>query len=140
MATPWKTPRWIGGLSLMAAAVAVAALLLRADSGDAASRRIESPGRLSAAKTPVLRASWLRLELPDQCLDFGEVVQGDPVDADVVFSNDSDLPLRIERVISGCGCLEATLRGKAQELAPGERGQLRVSLDSSGREGPLSVR
>lgn len=63
--------------------------------------------------------------------DFGEIVQGTHVEHMFAFTNTGDAPLVITRASSSCGCTIPEFTREA--IAPGERGELLVKFDGSGR-------
>jgi len=65
----------------------------------------------------------------ERVFDFGEVLQGDTVEHVFLFKNSGDDMLRIESVHSSCGCTAALV--SARQVAPGDRGELRITFDSS---------
>ena len=61
--------------------------------------------------------------------DFGQVYQGERVEHVYRFRNAGDVPLRIEKVRSSCGCTAAL--ASAEIIAPGEQGEVKAVFDST---------
>ncbi|ETN97007.1 Protein of unknown function [Zhouia amylolytica] len=62
--------------------------------------------------------------------DFGNIVQGTPVETKFKFTNTGDAPLIITDAKSSCGC---TVPEKPKDpIAPGETGELLVKFNGSG--------
>jgi hypothetical protein len=68
--------------------------------------------------------------------DFGEVEEGKVVETNIGFKNDGKGVLTISDVKTSCGCTAALLSSKT--LKPGEKGNVRIDLDTSKREGNLT--
>jgi len=77
----------------------------------------------------------LVFDLPPTGLEFGAVKQGALLERDIVFHNEGSGPLCVRRVDSGCGCIKAHLEGEKRRFEPGESGQVKVTLDTKGRDG-----
>ena len=65
--------------------------------------------------------------------DFGEVQEGDVVEHTFVFTNEGDGPLIISNAQGSCGCTVPDW--PRQPIAPGQKGQIKVSFNSTGRAG-----
>jgi Protein of unknown function (DUF1573)/HYDIN/CFA65/VesB-like, Ig-like domain len=68
--------------------------------------------------------------------DFGQVYQGERVEHVYRFRNAGDVPLRIEKVRSSCGCTAAL--ASADIIAPGEQGEVKAVFDSTRFRGRVS--
>ncbi len=77
-----------------------------------------------------------KLEIEKNNFDFGKVEEGKIVDAKIGFKNSGKDVLEIIDVKTTCGCTAALLSSK--KLNPGERGTLRIELDTANREGKLT--
>ena len=77
-----------------------------------------------------------RLVVDNFKFDFGQVYQGVRVDHIYRFQNIGDATLNIKKVRSSCGCTAALL--SADQLAPGEAGEVKVSFDSSRFKGEVT--
>lgn len=66
--------------------------------------------------------------------DFGNVKAGELVKYKFMIANNGDDLLKIENVITSCGCTAAALDKK--ELKPGESVPLGIEFNSTGRSGP----
>lgn len=76
-----------------------------------------------------------RLLTENLSFDFGEVRQGDSVEHRFRFQNSGDQPLELSNLRSSCGCTAALL--SARRLEPGAMGELQVTFDSRGFQGPV---
>lgn len=68
--------------------------------------------------------------------DFGVVTEGKVVDFTFDYTNAGKQDLEIKDVKTSCGCTAAVVSGK--KLKPGEKGTLKVELDTSNRMGRMS--
>jgi hypothetical protein len=68
--------------------------------------------------------------------DFGKVVAGQIVKHDYEIQNTGNADLIIKNVSASCGCTAAT--PEKTTLKPGEKGNVRIDLDTSKREGNLT--
>lgn len=84
--------------------------------------------------SPVMAAPNLVVESPN--FDFGEIFQGEQVPHVFSFSNTGDQTLSIDRVNSSCGCTAALISEKT--LAPGGKGEVKVSFDSTRFRGQVT--
>ena len=65
--------------------------------------------------------------------DFGLLVDGEKVAYSFVFTNTGDVPLIISNAKGSCGC--TVPNWPKDPIAPGEKGAIDVSFNSSGRKG-----
>jgi hypothetical protein len=77
-----------------------------------------------------------KLVIEKNNFNFGKVEEGKIVDAKIGFVNSGKGVLEIIDVKTTCGCTAALL--SSRKLNPGERGTLRIELDTSNREGNLT--
>ncbi|WP_224489522.1 DUF1573 domain-containing protein [Robertkochia flava] len=63
--------------------------------------------------------------------DFGEIVQGTPVEKVFTFTNTGDAPLIITNASSSCGCTIPKYP-ENEPIAPGESGEILVKFNGSG--------
>lgn len=68
--------------------------------------------------------------------DFGVVKEGQKVEYTFTFDNSGKTNLEIGDIKTSCGCTAALVSQKV--LAPGEKGTLKVELDTSKRQGKMS--
>ncbi len=76
------------------------------------------------------------LQLRETQYDFGKVVEGKVVEHVFSFSNNGSEKLTIKEVKTSCGCTAALLSKK--EIAPGEKGELKVELNTENRSGKMT--
>ena len=65
--------------------------------------------------------------------DFGNLTDGDQVNYDFKFTNSGNAPLIITNASGSCGCTVPDY--PRTPIAPGEEGVIKVSFNSSGRQG-----
>lgn len=65
--------------------------------------------------------------------DFGEVLEGDVVKHTFPFKNEGPGPVKIVDTKTSCGC--TTAKGALKEYAPGETGEMEVTIDTKGKKG-----
>ena len=65
--------------------------------------------------------------------DFGTIAQGDKPQTTFTFTNTGDAPLIISNAQGSCGCTVPDW--PRNPIAPGEQGEIKVSFNSSGRQG-----
>lgn len=65
--------------------------------------------------------------------DFGEVKEGEVVEHTFTFTNEGEGPLIISNAQGSCGCTVPDW--PRQPIAPGQKGQIKVSFNSKGRAG-----
>ncbi len=65
--------------------------------------------------------------------NFGEIVRGQVVSHTFVFENTGTAPLVLTKVETTCGCTATSWT--RQPLQPGDKGEITVSFDSSGKTG-----
>lgn len=82
----------------------------------------------------VLAAPRLQAEAPQ--FNFGRVAEGSKTEHTFRFQNTGDAPLIISKVRSSCGCTAALL--SAENLAPGEWGELKTTFNSKGFQGTVT--
>lgn len=77
-----------------------------------------------------------KLKFIKEQFDFGVVSEGKIVDYTFEYMNEGTETLEIKDVKTSCGCTAAVVNGKS--LKPGEKGTLRVELDTTNRVGRIS--
>lgn len=77
-----------------------------------------------------------RLKFQEEKWDFGDVKEGQVKSHVFVFENKGDSSLAIEKVRTSCGCTAALVSDKNVE--PGEKGELKVTLNTRGYEGKIA--
>ncbi len=65
--------------------------------------------------------------------DFGKLIQGEVATYDFTFTNKGKSDLLISQVNTSCGCTVSKF--PKEPIAPGEKGTIKVTFDSSGRLG-----
>ncbi len=68
--------------------------------------------------------------------NFGKVEEGKVVEYTFTFENNGKSTLKIKDIKTSCGCTAALV--SSEVLKPGEKGTLKVELDTSNREGKMS--
>lgn len=82
------------------------------------------------------KAKLPKLKLNSTEYNFGDVEEGKLVETKIGFKNIGNADLIISQVKTSCGCTAVLLSSK--KLQPGESGNLRIELDTNGREGKLT--
>lgn len=88
--------------------------------------------KISAKVTPSEKEAILSFN--ELQFDFGKVKQGETLEHLFKFKNTGTDNLIIQSVQPGCGCTGATL-GDKKEFAPDEKGEIKVTFNTQGREG-----
>lgn len=73
--------------------------------------------------------------VPQNIYDFSQVNEGDIVSHDFSISNNGSHPLVIQGIVSSCRCMFAKVMDR--DIAPGDRMQLSVRLDTSHLQGHI---
>jgi hypothetical protein len=68
--------------------------------------------------------------------NFGKVVLGTPVSVDFVFTNTGDVPLKIAKVETSCGCTVS--KHTETPVAKGQKGFITVTFSPAGAALPFS--
>lgn len=74
-----------------------------------------------------------KLVLSEVEVDFNRIRSNMPVSKIITVTNEGPQPLHIRKVLSNCDCLTFSL--SKEEFAPGEKGDLVLTLDPKGRRG-----
>ncbi|MEP0860485.1 MAG: DUF1573 domain-containing protein [Ignavibacterium sp.] len=82
------------------------------------------------------KPSGALLYLPENQFNFGQVKEGTTVSHTFELVNKGTDILNIKDVRTSCGCTAALV--SSSELKPGEKGTLKVDLDTKGRQGKMS--
>lgn len=80
--------------------------------------------------------SGASLFLPENQFNFGQVKEGTTVSHTFELVNKGSDVLQIKDVRTSCGCTAALV--SSSTLKPGEKGTLKVDLDTKGRQGKMS--
>lgn len=80
-----------------------------------------------------------QLSFDSHAVDLGKVWRGQKIHKDLDFVNTSKVPLRIEAIDSGCGCM-AIEREFGKLYRPGEKGSIRIKFDTENFRGSLERR
>ncbi|UCE25391.1 MAG: DUF1573 domain-containing protein, partial [Candidatus Zixiibacteriota bacterium] len=78
------------------------------------------------------------IRIDNTTFDFGKTLQHVKVTHDFVIESVGDEPLRIRRVVPGCGCTEAPLKDSV--LAPGESTVLSITFSTKSYAGKITKR
>ncbi len=81
-------------------------------------------------------ASGALLYLPETQFNFGKVKEGTTVSHTFELVNKGSDVLNIKDIRTSCGCTAALV--SSSTLKPGEKGTLKVDLDTKGRQGKMS--
>lgn len=80
--------------------------------------------------------SGASLYLPENQFNFGKVKEGTTVSHTFELINNGNDVLNIKDIKTSCGCTAALVSNS--NLKPGEKGTLKVDLDTKGRQGKMS--
>lgn len=98
---------------------------------DNAASKVEEEKVVSAEQRDASLSTYPEMSLDELQFDFGEINQGTHVEHLFTFTNTGDAPLVITNARSSCGCTVPEYTREA--VAPGEKGELLVKFDGSGR-------
>lgn len=87
-----------------------------------------------ALSSPAWAVSRLTFYKP--VFDFGKLIQGKKQDHSFAFRNTGSAPVTIQRVGTSCGCTAAAPSSRV--INPGQSGEIKVTFDSSGFNGPVN--
>ncbi|GMU85291.1 MAG: hypothetical protein AMXMBFR48_05330 [Ignavibacteriales bacterium] len=93
-------------------------------------------GKIKESKTVNSNTDGPKIRFTKDQHDFGVVQEGKVVDFTFEYTNSGKKDLEIKDVKTSCGCTAAVVSGK--KLKPGEKGTLKVELDTSNRMGRMS--
>ncbi len=97
-----------------------------------ATDRIKSTDN-SASGTEAMMDALPTIAFAEEFHDFGEVQEGEVVEHTFTFTNEGEGPLIISNAQGSCGCTVPDW--PRQPIAPGQKGQIKVSFNSTGRAG-----
>ena len=87
----------------------------------------------TSVKSPEKKVGSPEFTFVEEEHDFGLLVDGEKVAYSFVFTNTGDVPLIISNAKGSCGC--TVPNWPKDPIAPGEKGAIDVSFNSSGRKG-----
>ena len=87
----------------------------------------------SASGTEAMMDALPTIAFAEEFHDFGEVQEGEVVEHTFTFTNEGEGPLIISNAQGSCGCTVPDW--PRQPIAPGQKGQIKVSFNSTGRAG-----
>ena len=87
----------------------------------------------AASGTEAMMAALPTIAFVEEFHDFGEVQEGEVVEHTFTFTNEGEGPLIISNAQGSCGCTVPDW--PRQPIAPGQKGQIKVSFNSTGRAG-----
>lgn len=88
----------------------------------------------AAAATPAEPTTTIKFKTETH--DFGTLQEGDPAEAEFVFTNTGKKPLIIQNVQPGCGC--TTPFWSKDPVAPGKTGVIKAAYGTKGRVGAFN--
>ena len=92
---------------------------------------------LTAVIVPVFAQGKAVISAEETRYDFGTIKEADGnVSHTFIISNTGDKPLVITRVIASCGC--TTPEWPKAPIAPGQKGEIKVTFNPDGRPGPFA--
>ena len=87
----------------------------------------------SASGTEAMMDALPTIAFAEEFHDFGEVQEGEVVEHTFTFTNEGEGPLIISNAQGSCGCTVPDW--PRQPIAPGQKCQIKVSFNSTGRAG-----
>ena len=87
----------------------------------------------AASGTEAMMDALPSIAFAEEFHDFGEVKEGEVVEHTFTFTNEGEGPLIISNAQGSCGCTVPDW--PRQPIAPGQKGQIKVSFNSKGRAG-----
>ncbi len=90
----------------------------------------------ATATTPAAAAPTTTIKFKTEVHDFGTLQEGDPAEAEFVFTNTGKEPLIIQNVHPSCGC--TTPFWSKDPVAPGKTGIIKASYGTTGRVAPFN--
>lgn len=87
----------------------------------------------AASGTEAMMDALPTISFMEEFHDFGEVREGEVVEHTFTFTNEGEGPLIISNAQGSCGCTVPDW--PRQPIAPGQKGQIKVSFNSKGRAG-----
>lgn len=90
----------------------------------------------SAAAQATPAAPTTTIKFKTETHDFGTLQEGDPAEAEFVFTNTGKEPLIIQNVHPSCGC--TTPFWSKDPVAPGKTGIIKASYGTTGRVAPFN--
>jgi hypothetical protein len=87
----------------------------------------------AASGTEAMMDALPTIAFAEEFHDFGEVQEGEVVEHTFTFTNKGEGPLIISNAQGSCGCTVPDW--PRQPIAPGQKGQIKVSFNSTGRAG-----
>lgn len=90
----------------------------------------------ATAAAPVAAAPTTTIKFKTETHDFGTLQEGDPAEAEFVFTNTGKEPLIIQNVHPSCGC--TTPFWSKDPVAPGKTGIIKASYGTTGRVAPFN--
>ena len=85
---------------------------------------------------PPKGAKVAKLVLNKKQIDFGDVEEGKVAETTIGFTNEGSGTLEIIDVKTSCGCTAALLSSK--KLGPGQKGTVKIEIDTANREGVMT--
>lgn len=87
----------------------------------------------TCVSTQVIGGVAARIHCADRVFDFGRRMDTASLECVFVIENRGELTLEIDAIRSSCGCTVASMSSKT--IRPGDRAELRVDVDLTGRRG-----
>lgn len=95
---------------------------------------VATPQAAAQATTPAEPTTTIKFKTETH--DFGNLQEGDPAEAEFVFTNTGKKPLIIQNVQPGCGC--TTPFWSKDPVAPGKTGVIKAAYGTKGRVGTFN--
>jgi len=120
--------------------LAVAVLALAASGAFAQGKKLQpaqtKAAPVAAAAAQPAAATETSIKFKAETHDFGTLQEGDPAEAEFIFTNTGKKPLIIQNVQPGCGC--TTPFWSKEPVAPGKTGVIKAAYGTKGRVGAFN--
>lgn len=103
---------------------------------EAAPKATAAPAAAPGAAAPAAAEPVTTIKFKTEVHDFGTLQEGDPAEAEFVFTNTGKKPLIVQNVQPGCGC--TTPFWSKDPVAPGKTGVIKASYGTKGRVGSFN--
>jgi len=118
---------------------AVAILALASTGVFAQGKKLEAAPKVVPTQAPAATNATepaTTIKFKTETHDFGTLQEGDPAEAEFVFTNTGKKPLIIQNVQPGCGC--TTPYWSKDPVAPGKTGVIKAAYGTKGRVGSFN--
>lgn len=116
--------------------LAIAMIAFSAAGAFAQGKKLQPAAQQATTATQAAAEPTTTIKFKTEVHDFGTLQEGDPAEAEFVFTNTGDKPLIIQNVQPGCGC--TTPYWSKDPVAPGKTGIIKAAYGTKGRVGSFN--